>query len=330
MLFYYRVALERHRRRRRSAPWKGWLMVSRIVVLLLIIFVSLPSSTFATNWVYLQRLEGTRDGPCTEYIDTDSVIKEDNKLVYWTIWVLDETLDYDGTKKILFKKEAPLVYPLRQRNLEIYRYDSEDVEIRRDDLKQMNFYYMEAQDEINRALQYANAAANGSAQPDHSASPTPRWYGYIELDDCKLYWNIRSITAWPQDSPTTVDIIIKFVWNMEGLAKREAYLKAKRPYGYRGDYDCLSYTLVNYRFLLTENRMRILSEVDYDTDNQRMTLLDGTDWCDIEKGSKNDLARKIALNWLISYEAPVPLPRQNPCQLGSAPYSKDTLFSSQQ
>jgi hypothetical protein len=69
---------------------------------------------------YFKRLEGTRYGPCTEYVDADSVVTDDDRVVYWTIWVLDETLKYDGTKKILFKKETPLVYPRQYRTLGQY------------------------------------------------------------------------------------------------------------------------------------------------------------------------------------------------------------------
>lgn len=269
-------------------------MIRRIIVLVLIVLFMASNATFAANWVFLQRQEGTREGPCTEYIDTDSVVRYEDKVVYWTIWVLDEKLGYDGARKIMFKKEVPLVYPLRHRNLEIYRYDGEDVEIRRY-LMPTNTYYAGSPDETNQALQYARPAKVGEVtKPDPAGTPTPRWYGFIELPDCDLYWNINSITAWPRDNPTTVGIIVKLVWNKEGLEKRKAYLMSKPYQAYEG----VKYTLVSYQFLTFENRVRIKEVTDYREDNTRISLLGGTDWLDIEKGSKEEWARKIALNWL--------------------------------
>lgn len=269
-------------------------MILRVTVLVLIVLFMASNATFAANWVFLQRQEGTREGPCTEYIDTDSVVRYEDRVVYWTIWVLDEKLGYDGARKIMFKKEAPLVYPLRYRNLEIYRYDGEDVEIRRY-VMPSNTYYAESPDETNQALQYARPAKDGDAtKPDPAGTPTPRWYGSVELPDCDLYWNINSITAWPRDSPTTVGIIVKLVWNKEGLEKRRAYLMSKPYQAYEG----VKYTLVSYQFLAFENRVRIREVTDYREDNTRISLLGGTDWLDIEKGSKEEWARKIALNWL--------------------------------
>lgn len=270
-------------------------MIRRITVLVLTLLLMTSNAALATNWVFLQRQEGTREGPCTEYVDTDSVVRYEDRVVYWTIWVLDEKLSKDGASKIMFKKEAPLVYPLRHRNLEIYRYDSEDAELRSYLLPTKNSFYMETPDEINQALQYARPAKDGEeAKPDPAGTPTPRWYGSVQLPDCDLYWNVNTITAWPRDNPTTIGIIVKLVWNKEGLEKRRAFLMSKPYQAYEG----VKYTLVSYQFLTFENRVRIREVTDYHEDNTRMSLLDGTDWLDIEKGSKEEVARKIALNWL--------------------------------
>jgi hypothetical protein len=138
-------------------------------------------------------------------------------------------------------------------------------------------------------------------QPDHTATPTPRWYAFIELEDSALYWNIHSIAAWPQDNPVIVELTVKYVWNKAGLDKRLKYLKAQKKYS--AGVDGLSYTLANYQFLLTENRGRMLSEADYDAQGQRRTLLESWDWHDIAKGSKEDHARRIALKLLKDKES---------------------------
>ena len=113
-------------------------LAGRLGALFLVALFVLSGTASATNWIYLQRQEGTRFGPGTEYIDVDSVVKDDDKVVYWTIWVFDETVAYDGTKKILWKQEALLSGPPRHRNVKMYQYNNEDVEIR-NYLKPMGF-----------------------------------------------------------------------------------------------------------------------------------------------------------------------------------------------
>lgn len=275
-------------------------MVRKTAALLLVSLFILSNSAFAANWVYFQRLEGTRYGACTEYLDADSVVKDDNKVTYWTILVLDEKLKYDGTKKILYKKEAPLDGPPRHRTLEMYGYNVEDVEIRRHLFEPMTFY-SSPPDEIHRILQYAKAGTgNDTLRPDHTMTPTPRWYGFVEFEDCSLYWDINSIVAWPRDNPTTVEIIVKWVWNPKGLEQRKAFLMAQRSH--REGYDDLRYTLVNYQFLTTQNKMRILSVADHNGSHERVSFFEGDEWQDIEKGSRDDRARKIALNWIYDSE----------------------------
>lgn len=274
-------------------------MIGKTVASFLLALFILSNSVFAASWVYFQRQEGTRWGPCTEYLDIDSVVKYEDKVVYWTVYVLDESLQYDGTKKILFKKEAPLVYPLGYRTLEQYLYNGIDAEIRRY-ITPGNYYHKESE-EVSRVLEYAKAGRDSSVQPDHTVTPTPRWYGFIELEDCALYWNIHSIVAWPQDNPTIVELTVKYVWNKDGLDKRMAYLKTQKHYS--AGFDGLSYTLVNYQFLLTENKGRTLTEADYNVGGERRTLLESYDWHDIAKGSKEEQARRIALKWLNDKES---------------------------
>lgn len=271
-------------------------MLRKTAALLLVSLFILSSSAYAAAWVYFQRLEGTRYGACTEYLDTDSVVKDNDKVTYWTIWVFDRKSQFHDMRKILWKKEAPLAVPPRHRSLEMYGYNGEDVEIRRHLFESMSFYSAPP-DEIRRLLPYAKAGTGSDAlKPDHTTTPTPRWYGAEEFEDCSLYWDINSIVVWPRDNPATVEIIVKWVWNQKGLEQRKAFLMAQRSH--REGYDDLRYTLVNYQFLTTQNKMRILSVADHNDNHERVSFFEGDEWQDIEKGSRDDRARQIALNWI--------------------------------
>ena len=50
-------------------------------------------------------------GPCNEYLDTESVVKTGQRLVYWTIWLLDAPGGKQQVRKILRKNEALLSDP---------------------------------------------------------------------------------------------------------------------------------------------------------------------------------------------------------------------------
>jgi hypothetical protein len=271
----------------------------KLAALLIVALFLLSNTASATNWVYLQRQEGTRYGAGTEYFDADSVVEMDGKMVYWSILVLDKKNDYDGAKKLLWKMEAPLNGPLRHSRIEGYIFDSTDNELKHMILP--SYFYDAPPDEIAIIREYAKPA-NGpiAPEPSHIITPSPRWYGFIEYPDCKLYWDIHSITAWPKDNPTTVGITVKLVWNKEGLEKRRAYLASQSRTGYK--YEDLAYTIMTYQFLTFDNRVRVIEVTDYQANNIRMTLLDGTSWRSIEQGSKEETVRKLALNWLKNSE----------------------------
>ncbi|HEX2928058.1 MAG TPA: hypothetical protein VHP38_17675 [Ruminiclostridium sp.] len=148
-----------------------------------------------------------------------------------------------------------------------------------------------------RELQYTGEdKASDSAQPDHLTLSTPKWYGFVEYADCNLYWDIHSIFAWPEDNPTTVEIMVKWVWNELGREERKAIVDAQNPRS--GRCDNISYTKVNYLFSASENRMIILGVTDYNDKNQSVAFSTGSEWQDIVPGSKDDMARQLALNWL--------------------------------
>ena len=282
------------------------------LVMLLLLALSYPASAAAASWVYLERLEGTRYGSCSEYLDAASVVKDGDKVVYWTVWVLDDAAGPPGRKnikKLMFKKEVLLTAPPKVRTLAAYQYDAADREISRYE-KPGDFWELRDAEEkelVGRILEYAREGQEADAvQPDHTSTPVPKWYGTVTFADCDLKWDAHSIAAWPRDNPSMVEIIVKWVWNEKGKADRRAVLMAT-PF-IRGTWqpdDCnrvcdkISYTVVNYRFSTRENRMRILSMADYGRDEKgRLTFFDSFEWEDIVPGSKDDVARKIALNWL--------------------------------
>lgn len=270
-------------------------VASKIAVFSFIALLSLSNTAFATNWVYLQRLEGTRYGSCTEYLDTDSVTKIDNKLTYWTIWVIDQDFKFHDIGKIMWKKEATITTPLRRHSLETYFYNRKNLETKRY-LKPSDFY-VEASNEIQRAFQYAQEISpNEVKRPDPDLIPTPKWYGYAGHEDGNIYWDIHSIAAWPQENPTTVEMMVKFVWNQEGLKKRKDYLMEQRAQ--LDEYENLSYTMIHYQFSTTENKVIVLSMADYDTQQNRISYFEEFKWKNIEKGSIAQFARNAALNWI--------------------------------
>lgn len=284
-------------------------MIRRIPALLLIALLILSNTALAANWVYLQRLEGTRYGACTEYFDADSVIKDGDKGAYWTLWVVDRNPPPGYPKILLWKNEVLLSTPMQKRYLEAYQYD-----IAGDAAVINNFFYLKPFDFfpiepdsmeeafIKQIMQSAKIGQESdAAQPDHLTVPSPKWYGSVEFAECNLFWDIHSIVAWPWEKPTTVQITVKWVWNEQGNEARKAVLSAQSQRS-KG-YDDLSYTMVTYQFLTNENKMRIMSMVDCSNDNSRRALYIGSEeWQDIAIGSKDERARQIALNWINSSE----------------------------
>lgn len=273
------------------------LLVSKATVIFIFLILMCPNSVLAANWVYLQRAEGTLYGACTEYIDADSVAKTDDKITYWTLRVFDEKNEHHNIMKILQKKERALSgAPQQHRTLEQYFFDAENKEIR---------HYLDPvvgygnwTDEATRALGYAKITASPAAtRPDYVVTPSPRWYGVRAYDNCELYWDSHSIVAWPQNNPTTIDIRVKQVWNQQGIESRKAFIATQKPYNQNKDND-VNYTVLSCQLLIDQHVIRILEVTDYDSENQRTTLLDGTDWKIIQPGSMEDDIRSIALNWI--------------------------------
>ena len=273
-----------------------WLACKAAAIFIFLILMC-PNSVLAANWVYLQRQEGTLHGACTEYIDAASVEKTDDKITYWTLRVFDEKSEHHNIMKILQKKETALSgATVQYRTLEQYFFDAENIEIRH----YLNpvVGYGKWTDEVTRALGYAKIVSSPDAtRPDYIDTPSPRWYGVRTYDNCELYWDSHSIVAWPQDKPTTIDIRVKQVWNQKGIESRKAFIATQKPYNQNKDND-VNYTVLSCQLLIDQSVIRILEVTDYDSEDNRATLLDGTDWKIIQPGSMEDDIRSIALNWI--------------------------------
>ncbi len=277
-------------------------MKSRVFGILLVSLFLLSSSVGAANWIYLQRLEGTRYGACTEYLDTESVVQKQDRVHYWTLWVLDDKQASHNIRKMLRKSEGVLGDSIQTRFLEYYQYDIDDKEI---------FRYFNTSDsfskeasgssgefEVQRALQYVRGQGElVSVKPTDLSASGPRWFGSRAFDEFDLHWDIRSISAYPRNKPDTVEITVKWIWNEKGLVARQAYLRSLPPRAGAG-YQHIKVTKVNYRFQVSQNKMMILSISDYDENNQRLYFAEVYKWQDIELGSQHEAARKIAIQWI--------------------------------
>ena len=277
-------------------------MKSRVVGILLASLFLLSSSVGAANWIYLQRLEGTRYGACTEYLDTESVVRKQDRVHYWTLWILDDKQSSNNIKKMLRKNVGVLGDTLQTRFLEYYQYDVDDKEVFRY-VNTADSFFKEPSGSsgefaVQRALEYVKG--NGelfSGKPKDLSVSGPRWFGSRAFDEFDLQWDIRSITAYPRNKPETVEIMVKWIWNEKGLVARQAYLGALQPSAGQV-YQHIKSTNVNYRFQVAQNKMMILSISDYDANNQRLHFAEVYKWQDIEPGSQHEAARQIAIQWI--------------------------------
>ena len=93
-----------------------------IFILMLWLF-TWQSTVTAANWLFVQRLEGTRIGACNEYLDAESVVRRDGRVVYWTSWLYEKPFGKQQVLQVLWKKEARLDGQGQVRALEYYYYD---------------------------------------------------------------------------------------------------------------------------------------------------------------------------------------------------------------
>ncbi len=275
----------------------------KIMIGILSLLFIFSNITFAANWVYLQRQEGTRYGSCTEYFDMDSVVKDKEKLRNWRLWVLDESKTTYNVKKILFKQEVLLDQPMKQGKSAMYTYDTSDQEIRRYLTANPEFYGVQPnsmeENSIERVLLYAQEGKEAdSVQPSHITPPDSVWYKAANFIDGELYLDLTSLTVWPQHSLNKLEVTAKMVWNEQGIEKRKAELAELRKKKYYFTNEDVSYTLFSYQFLARDNKSRIFEVTDYNDTDNRITLLDGVKWQDIEEDSRDEAVLQAVLSAL--------------------------------
>lgn len=96
---------------------------SKMLVLMSSLFL-LSSVAYAAKWVSLGRDTDALGAAYTSYIDAESVSRNGDQLIYWTMDVYDDTTMMDaGVKTVRTRMEANLsTRPRKFRTLESYSY----------------------------------------------------------------------------------------------------------------------------------------------------------------------------------------------------------------
>ena len=254
----------------------------------------------AANWMFVQRLEGTRMGACNEYIDEESVARTGDRMICWTLWLYDKPFGKQAAERILSKKEVVLNEPGQVRTLEYYHYNQAGDEVFQY-LKPMMYSPLAESYSAQRALQYVRDKGGLLAEKptDIDVSP-PRWFtSGLSFNDFELLFDIRSIKALPKLSgtilPAQFEITVKRAWREQAVAVRQAELMKQKPtqHAYAG----LAYSVTTYRFRTDVDKMMVLLTVDQDRNGVPMTFTTENTWRELRPGSVEMQVRQIGLNW---------------------------------
>jgi len=137
---------------------------SMICGLGLLLFL-LGGTVFAANWVYIRSDQGI-DGSIKVYIDTESVVKNGNDLMYWGYALWSQPIG--NVKGEETKYEVQLAYPRQYREVEVY-----DIDVNNNIKKNLDFSYPGNwyqvtsnvyNQEIDFALQYAKEGQDAGAK----------------------------------------------------------------------------------------------------------------------------------------------------------------------
>jgi hypothetical protein len=267
------------------------MMFLKLALLLPCLFLLLGSSVGqAVNWTYLQRQEGTLYGPCTAYFDSDSVSRENNKVLVWILWTTDEPYLSRGVHKILYQQEILQNQTGWQRaRREMHLFGPQDRVINRyRDYKAD--YYQVAPDSLEaHSLEKIFLAAKERPFNTSTASlkvPGPQWQQVAVLPEGTLYLDKLTLTVWPDQPFDRAQVTAKLVWNKEALDARKKELAAFKLKLYPVDYRDINYTVFTYQFKAAENLCHVYQITDYDAFGQRCTLLDGVKLHKIVPGSR--------------------------------------------
>ena len=255
----------------------------------------------AANWLFVQRLEGTRMGVCNEYIDEETVVRRGDQIVYWTMWLYEKPFGKQQVQRVLWKKEAILSGSGQVRGLEYYHYDQAGEEVFQY-LKPTMFSPLADNYAARRAVYYARQDGSLLTEKpsDLDISP-PRWYSTgLEFKDFELLVDVRSIKAVPKvpaaDVPVQFEMTVKRVWTEQAAAARRAELMQREPL--RHAYAGLEYMVTTYRFRSDADKMIVLLSSDHNQHGVPMSFAVETAWQDVLPASPEGKFRQIGLRWL--------------------------------
>ena len=255
----------------------------------------------AANWLFVQRLEGTRMGVCDEYIDDTSVVRAGDRLVFWTLWLYEQPFGKQQAQRVLYKKEVILAPARQVRAVEYYHYNQAGTEVFQY-LKPMMFSSLEQSYAAQRALQYARDSGELlSEKPlDIEVSP-PQWQAVeIGSDQFSLWIDTNSIKLLSSTDGAPVsqlfEITVKRIWSEQAAAVRQNELMQRDPakHAYAG----LTYQVATYRFHRDADKMIVLLITDQNLHGVPMAFATETDWRQVLPDSFEAKVRNYGRDWL--------------------------------
>lgn len=271
-----------------------------LIILVVWLFIW-QGTAAAANWLFVQRLEGTRMGACNEYIDAESVARNGDRLIYWTLWLYDKPFGNQAAERILSKKEAVPGEPGQVRTLEYYYYNQAGDEVFQY-LKPMMVSPLVESFSAQRALLLVRDAGRQqlAEKPiDIEISP-PRWFSSgLSFNDFTLLFDIRSIKSLIRlkeaGMPAFFEITVKRIWNEQSATVRRAELMKQKPAQHA--YTGLEYSVTTYRFRKDANQMIALLTSDHNQHGVPMAFSSETIWQEFRSDSAEAQIRQIGLTW---------------------------------
>lgn len=236
------------------------------LIMLMVLTFAWQGVAAAANWLFVQRLEGTRMGVCNEYVDEETVVRRGDRIVFWTMWLYEKPFGKQQVQQVLWKKEAILSDSGQVRGLEYYHYDQAGEEVFQY-LKPTMFSPLAENYAARRAVQYARQDGGLLTEKplDLKISP-PRWYSTgADFKDFDLLVDVHSIKAVPKvaaaEVPAQFEMTVKRVWTEQAAAARRAQLMQSEAS--RHAYAGLEYMVTTYRFRSDADKMLVLLNSDH-------------------------------------------------------------------
>jgi hypothetical protein len=271
------------------------------IIILALWLLSWQGVAVAANWLFVQRLEGTRMGVCDEYINDTSVVRAGDKLIFWTLRLYEKPFGKQQAQRVLYKNEAILAPAGQVRTVEYYHYNQAGTEVLQY-LKPMMFSPLEQSYAAQRALQYARDSGELlSDKPlDIEVSP-PLWQSVeISSDQFTLWIDTNSIKLLSPTDGAPVsqlfEITAKRIWSEQAAAVRQNELMRRDPA--KHSYAGLAYQVVTYRFHRDAEKMIVLLITDHNLHGVPMAFATETDWRQVMPDSFEAKVGNFGRDWL--------------------------------